>query len=76
MKTPLIFAIALSATLLMSCGNTMTLASETENELCAQWGKSLATRSRLDTEQTKAEIQESYARFSLACPKHLHLLPE
>lgn len=54
----------------------MTLASETENELCAQWGESLATRSRLDTEQTKDEIQESYARFSLACPKHLHLLPE
>lgn len=76
MKTPLIFATALTATLLMSCENTRVGDSATENELCAQWGKSLATRSRLDTEQTKAEIQESYARFSLACPKHLHLLPE
>lgn len=76
MKTPLIFAIALSATLLMSCENTRVGDSATEKELCIQWGESLATRSRLDTEQTKAEIQESYARFSLSCPKHLHLLPK
>lgn len=76
MKTPLIFATALTVTLISGCEKWTGEASATENELCAQWGKSLATRSRLDTEQTKAEIQESYARFSLACPKHLHLLPK
>ncbi len=76
MKTPLIFATALAATLMTACGNMMTEASATEQELCIQWGESLATRSRLDTEQTKAEIQEGYARFALACPAFDYLVPK
>jgi uncharacterized protein YceK len=75
MKMPLIFVITLAAILMSGCESWMVEASATERELCIQWGESLATRSRLDTEQTKVEIQESYARFSLACPAFDYLLP-
>ena len=75
MKMPLIFVTVFIVTLMTACGNTTTPDGATATELCRQWGDSLATRSRLDTEQTQAEIQESYARFALACPRFEYLVP-
>ena len=49
---------------------------ETEVERCYQLGKALPTRSHADTEQTKAEIQNIYAVFSLACPSHARMVPK
>ena len=79
MKKRLLSAILLSAIFLTACGNTTTRAIETETdteaELCRQWGNSLATRSRHDTGQTKDEIQAGYATFGLSCPNWKHLIP-
>lgn len=73
------YAIASSAICLSACaGSTVpAIATETatEAELCRQWGASLATRSRRDTEQTQAAIQAGYAAFSLACPAWAYLVP-
>ena len=73
------FAIVSGAILVTSCGNTTTPAGATETateaEICRQLGDKLPTRSRSDTEQTKAEIQELYAGFSLTCPNWAHLIP-
>ena len=79
MKRLMLFAIAWSAIFLTGCATSTTpvIATETatEAELCRQWGASLATRSRQDTEQTRAEIQKGYAAFALACPQWAHLVP-
>ena len=75
MKMLQIFVIGLSATLATGCATTMPQAGATEAELCRQWGGSLPTRSRQDTAQTAAEIQQGYAVFSLACPDFGHLVP-
>ena len=69
------FATVLSVSMLTACANTTTLGGETEAELCRAWGQSLPTRSRADTDQTAAEIQEGYARFAAACPEFRHLIP-
>lgn len=65
----------LLAVFVSACAQSAPLASATEAELCRQWGGSLPTRSRSDTEQTKGEIQRAYAAFSLACPDWKHLIP-
>ena len=75
MKTPLIFAIALSATFLTGCVKPTVPAGVTSDELCRQWGGSLPTRSHQDTPQTSLEIQEGYAVFTLACADWEHLVP-
>ena len=75
MKTLKIFVIVLIATFLTSCGNSMMPGSETSDEICRQWGGSLPSRSRADSEQTKSEIQAGYATFALACPNWTHLIP-
>ncbi len=74
MKMPLIFASVCLVTLTSGCEKWTGAATATE--LCIQWGESLATRSRLDMEQTQAEIQEGYARFALACPAYDYLVPK
>lgn len=58
-------------TLLAVPGCTWTRTSEataTEQELCLAWRDSLPTRSRQDTEQTKAEIGRAYDVHAAACP--------
>jgi len=54
---------------MLGCVDSMTQATATEKELCRQWRVSLATRSHNDTPETKASIQESYARYELSCLK-------
>lgn len=79
MTTPLKFVVALSVICLPGCESLTTRVIETETaseaELCRQWGAALPTRSRSDTQQTKDEIQQAYAAFSLACPGWAHLVP-
>jgi len=75
-KMQMIFVIALSAIFLTGCVKPTTMqGGATETELCRQWGGSLPSRSRLDTDQTKKEIQDGYGTFVLACPKFDHLVP-
>ena len=50
-------------------------ATETYAEQCFQWGNSLPSRSRSDTQQTKDEIQIAYGTFLAACPEFAHLIP-
>lgn len=69
------FAIASIAICLTACATTTGPATETEAEICRQWGASLPTRSRQDTKQTQDEIQAAYAAFALACPDWAHLVP-
>jgi hypothetical protein len=57
------------------CVNSMGAASATSDEICRQNGEALPTRSRDDTIQTQAEIQEAYAVFSLTCHDWAHLIP-
>lgn len=47
----------------------MTVATETERELCVAWRDSLPTRSREDTEQTQVEIGVAYDVQAAACPR-------
>ena len=68
-------AIATLVIGLGGCGTMLPQSSATEVELCRSWGESLPSRSRSDTDQTKAEIQISYADFQNACPAFAHLLP-
>ena len=77
MKTLTKSVIVLTAILMTGCANMRVPAGGTETgaELCRQWGKSLPTRSRQDTQQTSEEIQEAYAAFSLSCPEWAHLIP-
>ncbi len=60
----LTFVIVLSAISLTGCTNStvpvIAIETASERELCRQWGASLPTRSRSDTIQTRAEIQEAY----------------
>jgi hypothetical protein len=70
-----LFAILLLATGLTACVNMTTQATETEKELCRVWGESLPTRSRADTEQTRAEITQAYADFASACPAFKGMIP-
>ncbi|MCB5412338.1 hypothetical protein [Pseudogemmobacter faecipullorum] len=75
MKPLLICAALLTAAWLTGCASSMTPGSATEAAHCEIWGKSLPTRSRADTGQTKAEIQRGYAAFDLACPGFGYLVP-
>lgn len=50
--------------------------SATRDEVCRQTGAALPTRSRADTDQTKAEIQKAYATFGLTCPEFAYLIPK
>ncbi len=79
MTGPTKFVIALSASCLTACASLTGQATETETrteaELCRQWGQSLPTRSRSDTQQTRDEIQAGYAAFALACPNWKYLVP-
>ena len=58
-----------------ACVPSMTQVTATEAELCRSWGESLPTRSRMDTAQTRMEIQIGYADFINACPGFAHLVP-
>ncbi|GAB5434804.1 MAG: hypothetical protein EpisKO_41740 [Epibacterium sp.] len=83
MKKLKAFALASSVILTTGCATSMapvggidaTEDTASEAEICRQWGQSLATRSRLDTQQTIDEIQSGYAAFSLSCPGWEHLIP-
>ena len=75
MKMPRIFAVGLVLIGLTGCENLTMPGGATEQALCEIWGESLPTRSRMDTEQTAAEIQEAYVDFTLACPAWSHLVP-
>lgn len=44
-----------------------TAATETEGAICAEWQKSLPTRSHRDTEQTRHEIGLEYQVFLAVC---------
>lgn len=70
-----ICAVPLILVFLTGCGSSTMPGSATEQARCEVWGKSLPTRSRIDTEQTKGEIQRAYATFDLSCPNYGHLLP-
>jgi hypothetical protein len=62
--------------ILNACATTLAVpVTATEDALCRVWGESLATRSRADTEQTQAEIGQSYADFAAACPDYAQLVP-
>lgn len=73
-------AIVLSGGFLTACATSTTPAiateTRTEAETCRQLGAHLPTRSRSDTEQTRAEIQALYAAFALICPNWAHLIPQ
>lgn len=75
MKLLMIFAALLTAASISGCERWTGAATATEAARCEIWGKSLPTRSRSDTEQTRDEIQRGYAAFSLACPEFGHLVP-
>lgn len=76
MKMPLISMIVLIATVTSGCERWRGEAGATEDALCREWGDSLPTRSRSDTQQTQEEIGDGYAVYSLACPDHGHLVPQ
>jgi hypothetical protein len=48
--------------------NPTSEATETERALCDEWGQSLPSRSRSDTDWTRAEIGVAYDVFAAACP--------
>lgn len=62
-----IYAAALA--MLTGCQMTAQKVSGTETALCDAWQDSLPTRSRADTEQTKAEIWRLYKRFEAVCQR-------
>ena len=62
------FAIASMLFLIGGC-TTMTVATGTEREICIAWRDSLPSRSRADTEQTRAEIGRAYDVQAAACPE-------
>jgi hypothetical protein len=62
---------ALGLTLLAVAGCAtprMFEATATERELCIAWRDSLPTRSKSDTEETRAEIGRAYDVQAAACP--------
>ena len=46
----------------------MPTTTATERELCIAWRDSLPTRSKSDTEETRAEIGRAYDVQAAACP--------
>ena len=70
-----LFATGWTMIALLGCAPTTMPGSATESAICRAWGQSLPTRSRADTEQTKAEIQLGYADFQNACPALARLVP-
>ena len=76
MKMLLKFAIALSVVAISGCGiKPHPQVSETEGELCKQWGTHLTDRSRSDSQETMDGLSDEYEAFILACPKWEHLVP-
>ena len=69
------FVALSSAICLTGCESTRVAATATEAEICRQLGGALPTRSRSDTEQTRDEITQLYATYSLACPDWVELIP-
>lgn len=65
---PSVTALMLCGVSLSACAPTMIADTATERELCIQWRDSLPTRSRSDTEQTRAEIGRAYDIQAAACP--------
>lgn len=63
------------ATLMTGCVKWKGAGTATEAARCEIWGKSLPTRSHIDTAQTQEEISRAYAAFALACPGWDYLLP-
>jgi hypothetical protein len=76
MKRLRIFGVGLIVTALSACVNLTAPATETEAALCEAWGRSLPTRSRQDTQQTRDEIQVAYADFLNGCPDYGYLIPK
>ena len=70
-----VFVALSSAICLTGCESTRVTATATEAEICRQLGGALPTRSRSDTEQTRDEITDLYATYSLACPDWVELIP-
>jgi len=71
-RTLTIFAAALA--MLMGCTQATTnAAGATEQALCDVWQDSLPSRSRADTEQTKAEIGRAYDVFEAACQREVKI---
>lgn len=70
-----VFVALSSAICLTGCESTRVAATATEAEICRQLGGALPTRSRSDTEQTRDEITQLYATYSLACPDWVELIP-
>jgi hypothetical protein len=68
-------SVIASLVLMTGCVSTTMPGGATEREVCIAWGESLPTRSRSDTDQTKAEIQRAYATFAAACPAFADLIP-
>lgn len=64
---------AAGLTLLMSgCAMTSQTSGATAIEaLCAEWKRSLPTRSRSDTQQTQDEIGRAYDVYEAACQDSL-----
>ena len=71
----IMLALLISASGLTGCSlfpqRPTTVATATEMALCAEWGRSLPTRSRSDTEQTQREIARSYDVFTAACGREV-----
>lgn len=70
MNVPMRFAAAAMLLVLLgagSCAPTTIEATATEAELCRQWRDSLPTRSRQDTEGTKADIGTAYDVQAALC---------
>jgi hypothetical protein len=60
-------AVYSSALLMLSGCGTMEKQGIAISTLCREWGRSLPTRSREDTEQTQKEIGRAYAVYEAAC---------
>jgi len=63
-----VIALTLCGASLSACSPMIPAVTATEAELCRQWRDSLPTRSRSDTEQTRAEIGRAYDVQAAACP--------
>ena len=75
MKLLMICAAVLIATSMTGCAKWTGEGTATEAARCEIWGKSLPTRSRSDTAQTKEEISRAYAAFEMTCPSWDYLMP-
>jgi hypothetical protein len=68
LKRLLIFLIVCAN--LTACGTTRSKGIAID-VLCDQWRRSLPSRSRQDTEQTRREIWEAYRVYQAACDDEL-----